>query len=56
MFADMVYQDLEYQLNSSSAKLYLFSDGIYELNQADGNIWGLDNFEKLLLVQVGENN
>ena len=55
MFPDMVYHDQEYQLNYSSAKLYLFSDGIYELNQADGNIWGLDNFEKLLLVESNLN-
>lgn len=28
--------------------LYIFSDGIYEINQADGAIWGLDPFVELL--------
>jgi sigma-B regulation protein RsbU (phosphoserine phosphatase) len=28
--------------------LYIFSDGIYEINQSDGSIWGLDPFVDLL--------
>ena len=28
--------------------LYVFSDGIYEIQQPDGGIWGLDNFVELL--------
>lgn len=28
--------------------LYIFSDGIYEILQPDGTIWGLDNFVRLL--------
>lgn len=28
--------------------LYIFSDGIYEINQSDGTIWGLDSFVELL--------
>lgn len=28
--------------------LYIFSDGIYEIRQTDGNIWGLDAFTQLL--------
>jgi phosphoserine phosphatase RsbU/P len=28
--------------------LYIFSDGIYEINQVDGTIWGLDPFVELL--------
>jgi len=47
MFPDMIYQNQEYQITSTS-KLYLFSDGIYELNQENGEIWGLDNFEQFL--------
>ncbi|MEC4805484.1 MAG: SpoIIE family protein phosphatase [Jaaginema sp. PMC 1079.18] len=26
------------------SSLYIFSDGVYEINQTDGEIWGLDNF------------
>jgi sigma-B regulation protein RsbU (phosphoserine phosphatase) len=33
---------------SASSSLYIFSDGIYEIHQPDGNIWGLDSFVKLL--------
>ncbi|MGV0026050.1 SpoIIE family protein phosphatase [Phormidesmis priestleyi] len=31
-----------------SSTLYVFSDGIYEVNQPDGSMWGLDGFIKLL--------
>jgi sigma-B regulation protein RsbU (phosphoserine phosphatase) len=48
MFAEMTYQDQEYQLNYP-AKLYLFSDGIYEFKQVEGDIWGLNNLAKLLV-------
>ena len=47
MFPNLTYQNQEYQLNSP-ARLYLFSDGVYELSDPDGTIWGLDNFEKVL--------
>ena len=30
------------------SNLYLFSDGVYEIIQPDGNIWGLDAFINLL--------
>lgn len=33
---------------SEASSLYIFSDGIYEIHQPDGNIWGLDSFVKLL--------
>ena len=47
MFPEAVY--LEQSCNvADSSTLYLFSDGIYEINQSDGNIWGLDSFVKLL--------
>jgi sigma-B regulation protein RsbU (phosphoserine phosphatase) len=29
-------------------RLYLFSDGVYELHTKDGDIWGLERFEALL--------
>lgn len=29
-------------------RLYLFSDGVYELHTKDGDIWGLEKFEALL--------
>lgn len=47
MFPDMIYQNQEYQIDYT-AKLYLFSDGIYELNQENGEIWGLDKFTQFL--------
>lgn len=30
------------------SQLYIFSDGIYELCQDDGEIWGLNNFEAMI--------
>jgi sigma-B regulation protein RsbU (phosphoserine phosphatase) len=30
------------------ARLYLFSDGVFELHTAEGGIWGLDRFEELV--------
>jgi phosphoserine phosphatase RsbU/P len=30
------------------SNLYLFSDGVYEIHQSDGKIWGLNNFVNLL--------
>lgn len=30
------------------SQLYIFSDGIYELTQRDGQIWGLSNFETMM--------
>jgi sigma-B regulation protein RsbU (phosphoserine phosphatase) len=29
--------------------LYIFSDGVYEIMQPDGNVWGLDAFTNLLI-------
>lgn len=47
MFPELTYQDQSCSINPHSS-LYLFSDGIYELNQGDEQIWGLDNFVKFL--------
>jgi sigma-B regulation protein RsbU (phosphoserine phosphatase) len=33
--------------------LYIFSDGVYEIHQPDGNIWGLDPFIDLLAAYNG---
>ncbi|MCM1983403.1 SpoIIE family protein phosphatase [Lyngbya confervoides] len=35
----------------SGDTLYLFSDGIYEFPDAQGNIWGLDQFQQLIQQQ-----
>lgn len=32
----------------SASTLYVFSDGIYEIMQPDGDVWGLDKFVELL--------
>ncbi len=33
--------------------LYVFSDGVYEVRQEDGSIWGLDDYVDLLIDQLG---
>ncbi|MFM7450742.1 MAG: SpoIIE family protein phosphatase [Leptolyngbyaceae cyanobacterium] len=35
--------------------LYIFSDGVYEIRLADGNIWGLDAFINLLAQGLSSN-
>ncbi|HEY9609971.1 PP2C family protein-serine/threonine phosphatase [Allocoleopsis sp.] len=47
MFPDTDYVDECCEIVEPST-LYIFSDGIYEINQSDGTIWGLDSFIKLL--------
>jgi phosphoserine phosphatase RsbU/P len=47
MFPDSEYRDGFCDIEPSSV-LYIFSDGIYEIHQQDGNIWGLDPFIDLL--------
>lgn len=47
MFPDIDYANECCEVSQPSS-LYIFSDGIYEINQSDGNIWGLDPFVKLL--------
>ncbi|MGB3693056.1 MAG: SpoIIE family protein phosphatase [Spirulinaceae cyanobacterium] len=43
MFPDAEYTDTSCEVRPDTS-LYLFSDGIYELSQEDGTLWGLDNF------------
>jgi len=47
MFPDVVYDDAVCSIQSPSS-LFLFSDGIYEICQADGEMWGLDQFTEEL--------
>lgn len=47
MFPDADYVDECCEIVEPST-LYIFSDGIYEINQSDGTIWGLDAFAQLL--------
>jgi sigma-B regulation protein RsbU (phosphoserine phosphatase) len=47
MFPDADYVDDCCEVAELST-LYIFSDGIYEINQADGTLWGLDPFVQLL--------
>jgi sigma-B regulation protein RsbU (phosphoserine phosphatase) len=47
MFPDVDYVDECCEVAQAST-LYIFSDGIYEINQPDGTIWGLDPFIKVL--------
>lgn len=49
MFADAEYTDAECQINAHSS-LYIFSDGIYEIDRPDGKIWGLKEFINLLKI------
>ncbi len=47
MFPDAEYVDASCQISPSS-QLYIFSDGIYEIERSDGTVWGLDEFIELL--------
>lgn len=47
MFEEAEYVEHSCSVNPDSS-LYVFSDGIYEIEQTNGKIWGLDNFIKLL--------
>lgn len=50
--------DVEFETNmcdiSPGSKLYLFSDGAYEIAQADDSLWGLDNLIDALISPVGK--
>ncbi|TAG89561.1 MAG: response regulator [Oscillatoriales cyanobacterium] len=52
MFPDARYIDNSCDVEDFST-LYIFSDGVYEINQPDGNIWGLDPFVDLLAAYNG---
>ena len=47
MFPDAKYT-CHSQLIEPGSQLYIFSDGVYELHQSSGEIWGLEQFETLL--------
>lgn len=52
MFPDIDYIDKSLSVVPGS-NLYIFSDGVYEIQQTDGQIWGLDAFINLLAVYQG---
>ena len=52
MFPDAPYVDNCCDVEDLSS-LYIFSDGVYEIHQPDGNIWGLDPFIDLLAAYNG---
>ncbi len=54
MFPEAEYQQKSCQLPPSST-LYIYSDGAYEINQSDGNMWTLEEFVQLL-CQYRETN
>jgi sigma-B regulation protein RsbU (phosphoserine phosphatase) len=47
LFPDSQYTDAEHIIQPGSC-LYIFSDGVYELHQPNGEIWGLHRFIELL--------
>ncbi|HEY9876348.1 MAG TPA: PP2C family protein-serine/threonine phosphatase, partial [Candidatus Obscuribacterales bacterium] len=55
MFSDTKYIDAVCEIEKSST-LYIFSDGIYEINQPDGTVWGLDSFIELIANGCNKSN
>jgi sigma-B regulation protein RsbU (phosphoserine phosphatase) len=53
MFPGVDYEEGVCAVTPKSS-LYIFSDGIYEINQPDGEIWGLDNFVEALKAYQSE--
>lgn len=53
MFPDAEYLDNSCDVEDLST-LYIFSDGVYEIHQPDGAIWGLDAFIDLLTAHNGK--
>jgi phosphoserine phosphatase RsbU/P len=47
MFPDAEYVN-QVQVLNYPCSLYLFSDGIYEIEREDGKVWGLENFIQFL--------
>jgi phosphoserine phosphatase RsbU/P len=47
LFPDEIYQNATCKILADST-LYLFSDGVYEVHQPDGEIWGLSSLQTLL--------
>jgi sigma-B regulation protein RsbU (phosphoserine phosphatase) len=48
MLPDTRFVNQRCEIDPSSV-LYIFSDGVYEIRQPDGNVWGLDAFASLLI-------
>ncbi|AFZ58646.1 SpoIIE family protein phosphatase [Anabaena cylindrica FACHB-243] len=46
-FAESEYQNAVCDIQASS-KIYVFSDGVYEIEQPDGSLWNLNGFINLL--------
>jgi sigma-B regulation protein RsbU (phosphoserine phosphatase) len=46
-FAEVEYQNAVCEIKPSS-KIYVFSDGVYEIEQPDGSLWNLNDFINLL--------
>ncbi|MEH1902192.1 MAG: SpoIIE family protein phosphatase [Nostoc sp.] len=44
---EVQFEDAVFEIEENST-LYIFSDGTYEINQPDGQIWGIDAFIDLL--------
>ena len=51
-----MFPEVDYQVSDTivpeNSSLYIFSDGVYEIPDTDGNIWGLDNLKHLLVSQL----
>ncbi|BCL33902.1 PP2C family protein-serine/threonine phosphatase [Nostoc sp. MS1] len=45
---DVHFEDAVLEIEENST-LYIFSDGVYEINQPDGRIWGFDDLMNLLI-------
>ncbi|BAT53835.1 response regulator receiver modulated serine phosphatase [Nostoc sp. NIES-3756] len=54
-FPDVHFEDAVFEVKENST-LYIFSDGAYEINQADGRAWGFNAFIDLLIEYSNVNN
>ncbi|BAY08503.1 PP2C family protein-serine/threonine phosphatase [Calothrix sp. NIES-2098] len=52
---DVEFEDAVFDVEKDSS-LYIFSDGVYEINQPDGKIWGINAFIDLLIKYSNVNN
>ncbi|MBE9041123.1 SpoIIE family protein phosphatase [Oscillatoriales cyanobacterium LEGE 11467] len=55
MFPESEYTSKECKIAVSST-LYIFSDGVYEIQQPDGTVWGLNAFTELLASYPAKNS
>lgn len=54
MLSDVEFDEESYDIQPGST-LYIFSDGVYEIHQPDGKIWGLNAFIDLLATYKKSN-